>query len=300
MGVGYLSLNRSAATLSGGEGQRIRLASQVGSGLQGVLYILDEPSIGLHQSDNQKLIHTLKLLRDRGNTVLVVEHDEETITSADHLVDIGPEAGKNGGTITAQGTLNSLIQAADSITGQFLAGHETIPIPAKRRSPNGACLTIHEAALNNLRNITVKIPLGVFVAIAGVSGSGKSSLINGILKKALSQHLTRRRGLIAELPFSKKKQIRSLTPPPGVASASAEPTPEHESSADNEFPGAHEKISGLQQVDRVIEINQSPIGRTPRSNPATYTKAFDEVRKLFASVPESKSRGYKPDVFPST
>ena len=297
VGVGYLSLNRSAATLSGGEGQRIRLASQVGSGLQGVLYILDEPSIGLHQSDNQKLIHTLKLLRDRGNTVFVVEHDEETITSADHLVDIGPEAGKNGGTITAQGTLNSLIQSADSITGQYLAGHETIPIPAKRRSPNGAYLTIHEAALNNLRNITVKIPLGVFVAIAGVSGSGKSSLINGILKKALSQHLARRRVQVSELPSSKKNQFRNLTPSPGFASASAEPTPEHESGAENEIPGPHEKISGLQQIDRVIEINQSPIGRTPRSNPATYAKAFDEVRKLFASVPESKSRGYKPGRF---
>ena len=257
VGVGYLSLNRSAATLSGGEGQRIRLASQVGSGLQGVLYILDEPSIGLHQSDNQKLIHTLKILRDRGNTVFVVEHDEETITSADHLIDIGPTAGKNGGYITAQGNLNALIQAADSITGQFLARRETIPVPDKRRSPNSDYLTIHEAALNNLQNITVRIPLGVFVTIAGVSGSGKSSLIDGILKKALSQHL-------------------------------------HGSA---EIPGPHKKISGLQQIDRMIEINQSPIGRTPRSNPATYTKAFDEVRKLFSSVPESKSRGYKPGRF---
>ena len=257
VGVGYLSLNRSAATLSGGEGQRIRLASQVGSALQGVLYVLDEPSIGLHQSDNQKLIHTLKILRDRGNTVFVVEHDEETITSADHLIDIGPTAGKKGGYITAQGNLNSLIQAADSITGHFLARREKIPVPVKRRSLNGAYLTIHEAALNNLRNITVKIPLGVFVSIAGVSGSGKSSLIDGILKKALSQHL-------------------------------------HGSA---EIPGRHKKITGLQQIDRVIEINQSPIGRTPRSNPATYTKAFDEIRKLFASVPESKSRGYKPGRF---
>ena len=257
VGVGYLSLNRSAATLSGGEGQRIRLASQVGSGLQGVLYILDEPSIGLHQSDNQKLIHTLKMLRDRGNTVFVVEHDEETIAAADHLIDIGPTAGKKGGYITAQGSMKEIIQANDSITGQFLARREKIEIPQERRKPNKIHLTIHEAALNNLQHITVKIPLGLFVSIAGVSGSGKSSLIDGILKKALSKHL--------------------------YGSA--------------ETPGPHKKITGLEYIDRVIEINQSPIGRTPRSNPATYTKAFDEIRKLFSSVPESKSRGYKPGRF---
>lgn len=257
VGVGYLTLNRSAATLSGGEGQRIRLASQVGAGLQGVLYILDEPSIGLHQSDNQKLIYTLKTLRDRGNTVFVVEHDEETIVAADHLIDIGPIAGKKGGHITAQGGLKEIITAHDSVTGQFLSGNERIEIPQKRRQPNGACLTIHEAALNNLQDITVEIPLGLFVSIAGVSGSGKSSLIDGILKKAFAKHLNGRA----------------------------------------EMPGPHKKITGMAEIDRMIEINQSPIGRTPRSNPATYTKAFDEIRKLFAAVPESKSRGYKPGRF---
>ena len=257
VGVGYLTLNRSAATLSGGEGQRIRLASQVGAGLQGVLYILDEPSIGLHQSDNQKLIHTLKMLRERGNTVFVVEHDEETILAADHLIDIGPTAGKQGGHVIAQGGLAEILHAPDSVTGQFLAGTETIPIPQKRRPPNGAFLTIHEARLHNLQGITVQLPLGLFISIAGVSGSGKSSLIDGILKKALAQHLN-----------------------------------------GNETPaGVHKNISGMSHIDRMIEINQSPIGRTPRSNPATYTKAFDEIRKLFAAVPESKSRGYKPGRF---
>lgn len=257
VGVGYLNLNRSAATLSGGEGQRIRLASQVGSGLQGVLYVLDEPSIGLHQSDNQKLIHTLKMLRDRGNTVFVVEHDEETIASADHLIDIGPTAGRQGGHIIAEGSLKTIMQSKESVTGQFLAGHKTIEVPQERRPIDKANLTVHGAKLNNLQDITIKIPLGIFVAIAGVSGSGKSSLIDGILKKALSKHL-------------------------------------HNSQA---VPGPHKKITGLENIDRVIEIDQSPIGRTPRSNPATYTKAFDEIRKLFASVPESKSRGYKPGRF---
>ncbi len=257
VGVGYLTLNRSAATLSGGEGQRIRLASQVGSGLQGVLYVLDEPSIGLHQSDNQKLIHTLKMLRNRGNTVFVVEHDEETIVAADHLIDIGPTAGKVGGHITAQGGLKDILEAPDSVTGQFLSRQEKIETPKKRRAAQKESLVIHEAALNNLQNITVTIPIGVFVAIAGVSGSGKSSLIDGILKKALSKQLN----------------------------------------GSSDIPGPHKKITGLEWIDRVIEINQSPIGRTPRSNPATYTKAFDEIRKLFAAVPESKSRGYKPGRF---
>ncbi|MGA1597902.1 MAG: excinuclease ABC subunit UvrA [bacterium] len=253
VGVGYLTLDRSAGTLSGGEGQRIRLASQLGSGLQGVLYVLDEPSIGLHQSDNQKLIRTLHKLRDRGNTVLVVEHDEETMESADHLVDIGPVAGFEGGHITAQGSLRDLQNSESSITGRFLSGREQIEVPGERRALSKKRLTIHGARLNNLQGITVEIPLGVLTAVAGVSGSGKSSLIDGILKKALSQHLI----------------SRSL-----------------------DSPGPHERISGLEWVDRVIEIDQTPIGRTPRSNPATYTKVFDPIRDLFAAMPESKVRGY--------
>ncbi|MBF0236599.1 MAG: excinuclease ABC subunit UvrA [SAR324 cluster bacterium] len=256
VGVGYLSLDRSAATLSGGEGQRIRLASQLGSGLQGVLYVLDEPSIGLHQSDNQKLIHTLKMLRDRGNTVLVVEHDEETIAAADHVVDIGPTAGSLGGYIIAQGTLKDIIQSP-SMTGKFLSGAENIVIPAQRRQPSKMVLTVHKAEFHNLKQITVEIPLGLFVAIAGVSGSGKSSLVDGILKKALSRQLHR----------------------------------------SQDVPGAHEKITGIEHIDKVIEIDQSPIGRTPRSNPATYTKVFDEIRNLFTSVPESRARGYKSGRF---
>ena len=258
VGVGYLTLERSAATLSGGEGQRIRLASQLGSGLQGVLYVLDEPSIGLHQSDNKKLIHTLKKLRDRGNSVLVVEHDEETIASADHLVDIGPVAGQDGGHITAQGSLLNIIEAPESITGQFLLGTEEIKIPETRRQPTGEKITIYGANFNNLKNINCDIPLGIFVAVAGVSGSGKSSLIDGILKKALIRHLN---------PNSKDK------------------------------PGTHIKISGHENVDRVIKIDQAPIGRTPRSNPATYTKVLDPIRDLFAMTPEAKARGYKKGRF---
>ena len=258
VGVGYLSLDRSAATLSGGEGQRIRLASQLGSGLQGVLYVLDEPSIGLHQSDNKKLIRTLKKLRDRGNTVLVVEHDEETIESADHLVDIGPVAGQDGGHITAQGSLKDIIEAPESVTGQFLSGAEQISIPEKRRLTSAKKITIHGACFNNLKNINCEIPLGIFVAVAGVSGSGKSSLIDGILKKALICHLN---------PASK------------------------------EVPGPHKKISGLENVDRVIKIDQAPIGRTPRSNPATYTKVLDPIRDLFSLMPEAKVRGYKKGRF---
>ncbi len=258
VGVGYLTLERSAATLSGGEGQRIRLASQLGAGLQGVLYVLDEPSIGLHQSDNKKLIHTLKKLRDRGNTVLVVEHDEETIESSDHLVDIGPVAGQEGGYITAQGTLKNLIESHESITGRFLSGAEQIRIPEKRRLSSGKKITIHGANFNNLNNITCEIPLGILVAIAGVSGSGKSSLIDGILKKALICYLN---------PTSKDK------------------------------PGPHKKISGYENVDRVIKIDQAPIGRTPRSNPATYTKVLDPIRDLFSLMPEAKARGYKKGRF---
>ncbi|MEZ7853065.1 MAG: excinuclease ABC subunit UvrA [SAR324 cluster bacterium] len=258
VGVGYLTLDRSAATLSGGEGQRIRLASQLGSGLQGVLYVLDEPSIGLHQSDNKKLISTLKKLRDRGNTVLVVEHDEETIESADHLVDIGPVAGQDGGHITAQGSLKNIIEAPESVTGQFLSGAEQISIPEKRRLPSTKKITIHGANFNNLNNLNCEIPLGIFVAVAGVSGSGKSSLIDGILNKALIRHLN---------PTSK------------------------------EVPGPHKKISGLENVDRVIKIDQAPIGRTPRSNPATYTKVLDPIRDLFSLMPEAKARGYKKGRF---
>ena len=258
VGVGYLTLERSAATLSGGEGQRIRLASQLGAGLQGVLYVLDEPSIGLHQSDNKKLIHTLKKLRDRGNTVLVVEHDEETIESSDHLVDIGPVAGQEGGYITAQGTLKNLIESHESITGRFLSGAEQIRIPEKRRLSSGKKITIHGANFNNLNNITCEIPLGILVAVAGVSGSGKSSLIDGILKKALICYLN---------PTSKDK------------------------------PGPHKKISGYENVDRVIKIDQAPIGRTPRSNPATYTKVLDPIRDLFSLMPEAKARGYKKGRF---
>ncbi|MDP7630389.1 MAG: excinuclease ABC subunit UvrA, partial [SAR324 cluster bacterium] len=258
VGVGYLTLDRSAASLAGGEGQRIRLASQLGAGLQGVLYVLDEPSIGLHQSDNQKLIRTLKKLRDRGNTVLVVEHDEETIESADHLVDIGPVAGLEGGYITAEGNLSDLRNTPESLTGKFLAGIEQIALPERRRILGGNRLTVHGARLNNLQDVTVEIPLGCFVAVAGVSGSGKSSLIDGILKKAIAQKL---------IPNS------------------------------IDVPGPHDRITGLEHVDRVIEISQAPIGRTPRSNPATYTKVLDPVRDLFAKIPESKVRGYTKSRF---
>ncbi len=258
VGVGYLTLDRSAGTLSGGEGQRIRLASQLGAGLQGVLYVLDEPSIGLHQSDNQKLIRTLHKLRDRGNTVLVVEHDEETIEAADHLVDVGPLAGSHGGYITAEGSVAHIRNAEASLTGSFLAGRERIAVPETRRPLTGQRLTVHGAQLNNLQNVTVEFPLGVFTAVAGVSGSGKSSLIDGILKKALAQHLI----------------------PNSVA-----------------VPGPHDRISGLKHIDRVIEIDQSPIGRTPRSNPATYTKLLDPIRDLFTALPESKVRGYKKGRF---
>ncbi|MFL2807719.1 MAG: excinuclease ABC subunit UvrA [bacterium] len=258
VGVGYLTLERSASTLSGGEGQRIRLASQLGAGLQGVLYVLDEPSIGLHQNDNKKLIHTLKKLRDRGNTVLVVEHDEETIESSDHIVDIGPVAGKDGGHITAQGFLRNIMEAPESVTGQFLSGVEQIIIPENRRLSSGNKITIHGANFNNLNNINCEIPLGILVAVAGVSGSGKSSLIDGILKKALICQLT---------PSSKDK------------------------------PGPHKKISGYEYVDRVIKIDQAPIGRTPRSNPATYTKVLDPIRDLFSLMPEAKARGYKKGRF---
>ncbi len=257
VGLDYLSLGRSAATLSGGEAQRIRLASQIGSGLVGVLYVLDEPSIGLHQRDNAKLIETLKRLRDIGNTVLVVEHDEETIAIADHVVDIGPGAGEHGGRVVYSGNVAGLKKRRASITGQYLSGRRKIPIPDKRRPLGDDRLVINGAREHNLANLDVEIPLGLFVAVTGVSGSGKSTLINQILLRALMQ-----------------KIYKSKIP-----------------------PGLHTSLSGLDHLDKVIDIDQSPIGRTPRSNPATYTGVFDHVRKLFAQTNESKVRGYLPGRF---
>ncbi len=257
VGLDYLSLSRSASTLSGGEAQRIRLASQIGSGLVGVLYVLDEPSIGLHQRDNAKLIATLCRLRDIGNTVLVVEHDEETIRVADHVVDIGPGAGEHGGDVVYSGPVKGLLRRRGSLTGKYLSGKKSIPVPAKRRAPGDAVLSIKGARENNLRNIDVEIPLGCFVAITGVSGSGKSTLVNSILLRSLMQ------------------QIYGSRVPPGL----------------------HRSISGLEHLDKVIDIDQSPIGRTPRSNPATYTGVFDHIRKLFAKTNEAKVRGYQPGRF---
>ncbi len=257
VGLDYLTLNRSAATLAGGEAQRIRLASQIGSGLEGVLYVLDEPSIGLHQRDNRRLIETLQHLRDLGNTVLVVEHDQETIMEADWVVDIGPGAGEHGGEIIYSGPVGGLKGAKGSITGEYLKGQREIEIPAERRKPLADSLVLHGARENNLRSIDVEIPLGCFVAITGVSGSGKSTLINEILRKSLMQKIYRSK----------------------------------------EVPGLHTSIEGWEALDKVIDIDQSPIGRTPRSNPATYTGAFDNIRKLFAATNESKVRGYLPGRF---
>ncbi|PKM82314.1 MAG: excinuclease ABC subunit UvrA [Firmicutes bacterium HGW-Firmicutes-14] len=257
VGLDYLTLNRAAGTLSGGESQRIRLATQIGSSLVGVLYILDEPSIGLHQRDNRRLIQTLEHLRDLGNTLIVVEHDEETMLAADHIIDIGPGAGEHGGEVVAQGTVEDIIAESKSITGRYLSGKANIPVPAFRRKPNGNWLEIIGAAENNLKDINVKLPLGVFVCITGVSGSGKSTLVNEILYKRLAQDLHR----------AKAK------------------------------PGEHKDIRGLEHLDKVINIDQSPIGRTPRSNPATYTGVFDGIREIFAQTPEAKMRGYKPGRF---
>ncbi len=257
VGLDYLSLAREAATLSGGEAQRIRLATQIGSSLMGVLYILDEPSIGLHQRDNDKLIGTLKHLRDLGNTLIVVEHDEDTMRSADYIVDIGPGAGVHGGELIAAGTVDDIIACENSITGQYLSGKRKIPVPEKRREGNGKKLKVFGAAENNLKNIDVEIPLGKFVAVTGVSGSGKSSLVNEILNKHLSSVLN----------GAKKR------------------------------PGKFEKITGTENLDKVINIDQSPIGRTPRSNPATYTGVFNDIRELYAQLPEAKQRGYKANRF---
>lgn len=257
VGLNYLNLARSAVTLSGGEAQRIRLATQIGSGLQGVLYVLDEPSIGLHQRDNERLISTLKHLRDLGNTVIVVEHDEETIRTADYLLDIGPGAGIHGGQVVAAGKPEDVARNKNSITGQYLRGEKQIPVPKKRRAGSDKSLIIRGAKENNLKDITVEIPLGKLVVISGVSGSGKSSLINDILARELSARLMRA----------------------------------------NTVPGRHDDIEGIKHLDKAIIIDQSPIGRTPRSNPATYTGLFTPIRELFASVPEAKVRGYGPGRF---
>ena len=257
VGLDYLNLSRSAATLAGGEAQRIRLASQVGSGLVGVLYVLDEPSIGLHQRDNRRLIETLLRMRDLGNTVMVVEHDEETIRIADHVVDIGPGAGEHGGTVVHSGSLQGLLEAQESVTGQYLSGRRRIEVPQMRRLGDGTRLVIRGARENNLADIDVAFPLQRFVCVTGVSGSGKSSLVNEILHRALMQHI-----------------YRSKSP-----------------------PGRHTRVDGVGHLDKVIAIDQSPIGRTPRSNPATYTGVFDHVRKLFANTAESRIRGYMPGRF---
>ena len=256
VGLGYLTLSRAAGTLSGGEAQRIRLATQIGSSLVGVLYILDEPSIGLHQRDNARLIETLKHLRDIGNTLIVVEHDEDTMLAADQIVDIGPGAGEHGGRLIAQGTAQEIMACPDSITGAYLSGRRSIPVPLHRKAPAG-WLTVRGARANNLKNIDVKIPLGVMAVVTGVSGSGKSSLVNEIVYKTLQRDLNRA----------------------------------------HTRPGACDGIEGMEQLDKVIAIDQSPIGRTPRSNPATYTGLFDMIRKVFAATPEAKARGYKENRF---
>lgn len=257
VGLEYLTLTRSSGTLSGGESQRIRLATQIGSSLMGVLYILDEPSIGLHQKDNSKLLETLRHLRDIGNTLIVVEHDEETMNAADYIVDIGPGAGIHGGEIVCAGSVEDIKKCENSITGQYLSGRKTIPVPTERREGNGKFIEVINATENNLKGIDVKIPLGKFVAVTGVSGSGKSSLVNEIIYKRL----------VTELNGAKK------------------------------FAGKHEKMTGIENLDKVIDIDQSPIGRTPRSNPATYTGVFNDIRELFALTSDSKAKGYKANRF---
>lgn len=257
VGLNYLTLSRAAGTLSGGESQRIRLATQIGSNLSGVLYILDEPSIGLHQRDNDRLIESLKKMRDLGNTLIVVEHDEDTMMQADWLIDVGPGAGEFGGEIIASGTPKQVAKNKKSITGQYLSGKKFIPVPLERRSGNGRFIEIKGASQNNLQSLDVRFPLGKFIAVTGVSGSGKSTLVNSILKKAVAQKLNR--------------------------------------NADK--PGKYHSISGIEHIERLIDIDQSPIGRTPRSNPATYTGVFDDIRDLFAQTNEAKIRGYKKGRF---
>jgi excinuclease ABC subunit A len=257
VGLDYLTLSRAAATLAGGEAQRIRLASQIGSGLVGTLYVLDEPSIGLHQRDNHRLIETLVRLRDLGNTVMVVEHDEDTIRASDWIVDIGPGAGEHGGEVVYSGEVAGIEKVAKSITGQYLSGKKFVPVPAERRAPKKEWLTIRGAREHNLQNLTAKIPLGLFVAVTGVSGSGKSTLIRDILLPSLMQKIYKSK----------------------------------------DAPGKHTAVDGVQHLDKVIDMDQSPIGRTPRSNPATYTGVFDDIRKLFATTPEAKVRGYQPGRF---
>jgi excinuclease ABC subunit A len=257
VGLDYLTLDRKAGSLSGGEAQRIRLATQIGSSLTGVLYILDEPSIGLHQRDNGRLIETLKALRDHGNTVIVVEHDEETMRNADYIIDMGPGAGEHGGQIVAAGTLEEICQVEESITGRYLSGKESIAIPQQRRQPNDKWLRVRGARENNLKNMDVDIPLGVFTCVTGVSGSGKSTLVNEIIYKQLAMDLNR----------AKRKA------------------------------GQHDQILGLEHLEKVINIDQAPIGRTPRSNPATYTGTFDLIRQLYAQTQAAKMRGYKPGRF---
>ena len=257
VGLGYLTLSRAAGTLSGGEAQRIRLATQIGSNLSGVLYILDEPSIGLHQRDNDRLLDSLRKMRDLGNTLIVVEHDEDTMRAADYLIDIGPGAGQHGGEVVAYGTPQEVSENPNSLTGQYLSGKRIIPVPKERRKGNGKKITVVEASENNLQNITVDFPLATFTAVTGVSGSGKSTLVNEILKKALQQKVSR----------------------------------------SHAKPGKHKKITGFESIEKVIDIDQSPIGRTPRSNPATYTSVFDDIRDLFAQTNEAKVHGYKKGRF---
>ena len=252
VGVEYLTLSRSARTLSGGEAQRIRLATQIGSNLSGVMYVLDEPSIGLHQRDNDRLIASLKSMRDLGNTLIVVEHDEDTMRAADYIIDIGPGAGENGGQVMAAGTPKQIMRSRKSLTGQYLSGKKFIPVPQERRTGNGKKITIKGAAANNLKNITVDFPLGEFICVTGVSGSGKSTLVNMILKRVLAQKLNN----------------------------------------NSAKPGKYKLISGVENIEKVINIDQSPIGRTPRSNPATYTGVFDDIRELFAQTNQAKMRGY--------
>ncbi len=257
VGLEYLTLSRGAGTLSGGEAQRIRLATQIGSGLTGVLYILDEPSIGLHQRDNDKLIATLKKLRDIGNTLIVVEHDEDTMYAADQIIDIGPGAGVHGGQVLAQGTAEEIKKVSESITGQYLSGRKKILVPKKRRKSNGKAIEVIGAKENNLKNINVKFPLGVFTCVTGVSGSGKSTLVNEVLYKTIAKELN----------------------------------------GSNEKPGKCKEVKGLENIDKIINIDQSPIGRTPRSNPATYTGVFDSIREIFATTNEAKLRGYEKGRF---